>query len=98
MPFFAPADLDFTFGDVDQAHRLRVFADEYGVARVDRPRLVDGLGAYSAWGERMVRARLARGDAGFVAMAEGGWADRKRRAKAWFAAEQGALLGALLRA
>jgi hypothetical protein len=91
MPFFAPDDLAVTFGPVDQAARLRLFADEYGLSRADRRRLVDGLGAYCRWGEAMVMARIDRGDAGFVAMADGGWAARKRRAIAWFAGERGRL-------
>jgi hypothetical protein len=97
MPFFAPEDLDVTFGPVDQAARLRLFADEYGVPRADRRRLVDGLGAYCRWGEAMVSARIGRGDSGFVAMAAGGWAARKRRANEWYSAEHGRLERVLLR-
>lgn len=94
MPLIAPADLDT---ELDQAARLRRFADAYEVPRSDRPRLVDGLGAYLAWGERMVTARIAAGDPGFVEMGRGGWAERKTRAKEWFAGAHGELERALVR-
>jgi Ser/Thr protein kinase RdoA (MazF antagonist) len=97
MPFFAPDDLDVAFGPVDQAARLRRFADEYRLPRADRRRLVDGLGAYAAWGERMVTGRIAAGEPGFVAMAAGGWGDRKRRAKEWFGRERARLERVLVR-
>jgi Ser/Thr protein kinase RdoA (MazF antagonist) len=93
MPFWAPEDID---RPVDQVSRLRLFADAYELPRADRRRLVDGLAAYTAWGERMVTGRVAAGEPGFVEMAEGGWAGRKERANAWFAQERRRLERALL--
>ena len=97
MPFVAPEDLDDVGVEVDHAARLRMFVDAYGLPRADRRRMLDGFGAHSAWGERMVMSRIARGDVGFVEMAEGGWAGRKERANRWYARERGRLERALFR-
>ncbi|HSO95510.1 MAG TPA: phosphotransferase [Acidimicrobiia bacterium] len=88
MPLVAPEDLDV---DLDRAARLRLFADVYGLPRAGREHLVRGLGAYLGWGERLVTARIAAGEPGFVEMGRRGWAERKARAKAWFAVARGEL-------
>jgi len=94
MPLVAPQDLDV---NIDQAARLRLFADAYGLPRADRRRFVDGLGAYLLWGEGMVTARIAAGESGFVEMARAGWAERKSHAKQWYEAERSQLERALFR-
>jgi hypothetical protein len=94
MPLIARQHLEV---DIDQAERLRLFADAYGLPRADRRRLVDGLGAYLVWGERMVTARIVAGEPGFVAMARTGWAERKEHAKQWYETERNHLERALVR-
>jgi Ser/Thr protein kinase RdoA (MazF antagonist) len=96
VPLRPPRDVWPTWRGVDQAARLRVFADAYGLTEVQRAALPD-LGIERAdvsWVRMKASAETLGG--GWARMWAEGVGDAIRRRQAWLAAEKPRLLAALL--
>lgn len=78
--------------DAPQPERLRLICDAYGVASRQLSRLLDLVEMYLEHGRRGVLARVAAGEARFVAYWDAGLGDRLARALAWLRAERATLL------
>ena len=99
VPLLDPVDLEDSFTTVDgrQAERLGLFADEYGLDRCARRRLVDAaLANADATYERMRRGALDR-HPGFYREWHDGKSQRNRRGRAWVASHRIPLTAALIR-
>jgi aminoglycoside phosphotransferase (APT) family kinase protein len=65
VPYTAPVRRDPAYAGLDVTERLRVFLDSYGLAGPDRAIFVEVLAERRAAGERLVRGRVANGEAAF---------------------------------
>jgi Ser/Thr protein kinase RdoA (MazF antagonist) len=96
VPMRAPADVWPTWAGVDQAARLRVLADGYGLTAAERATIVD-LGIVRtdvSW--RRMRAAAEQLGGGWARMWEAGVGDAIRRRERWLAEQRDALTAALL--
>ena len=96
VPLRDPVDVWPTWAGVDQLHRLRVFADAYGLDRADRERLpVVGV-LHARRTMRRMRARADQLGGGWARMWAAGVGDLIARRETWLAEHRDELLGALL--
>ena len=73
------------WGPADRPARLRLVADAYGLDRDDRPELLDAIGEAIDRVDAAVRARVADGDPGFLALWHRvGGEERHRRRRRWW--------------
>ncbi len=96
VPLRDPADVWETWRGVDQAARLRVLADGYGLDAAGRAAIVD-LGVHRAeitW--HRMRAAAEHLGGGWARMWSEGVGDQIRRRQAWLAARRDELTAALL--
>lgn len=95
VPLSAPEDVWPTWRDVDQAARLRLFADAYGLTTSERTALPDlGIDRADVTWLRM-RAAAERLGGGWARMWDEGVGDMIRRRQAWLVASREELLAAL---
>jgi hypothetical protein len=95
VPLRDPADVWATWRGVDQAARLRVLADGYGLDAVDREAIVDlGIRRAAITWQRMKAAAEHLGG-GWARMWADGVGDQIRRREAWLTAHRDELTKAL---
>lgn len=96
VPMRDPADLWPAWQRVDQPHRLRLFADAYGLTSGERERLVDlGIERAEVTWHRM-RASAEQLGGGWARMWADGAGDAIRRRQAWLRRERERLARALM--
>jgi Ser/Thr protein kinase RdoA (MazF antagonist) len=96
VPLRAPADVWPTWAGVDQAARLRRFADAYGLTRSQREALPDlGIARADVTWLRMKASAETLGG-GWARMWAEGVGDMIRRRQTWLASERPRLIAALL--
>jgi hypothetical protein len=76
--------------------RFRLFADSYGVAREDRPRLVEAIRQNHNWSYDLVGSAAAKGHAGFSDYCASGALDRAAQTYQWYLDNGDVLQSALL--
>jgi Ser/Thr protein kinase RdoA (MazF antagonist) len=96
VPLRAPADIWPTWSGVDQAARLRVFADAYGLTGEQRRALPDLGVAHAERSWARMRAAAQQLGGGWARMWRDGAGDAIRRRQAWLAESRDVLLSALL--
>jgi hypothetical protein len=95
VPLRAPQDVWPTWAPVDQPHRLRLFAEAYGLSAAERRTLPDvGIAQADLTWLRM-RASAEQLGGGWARMWQAGVGDLIRRRQSWLVASRDALLDAL---
>jgi len=98
VPFVEPGRRGPEYAGLDVLVRLRALVDAYDLPGGDREAFGEVLAQRRAVGERFIRGQVAAGHPGFVARWSGPESeDRHQRERAWVAAVQPQLPGALAR-
>lgn len=95
VPLRAPADVFPTWPGIDQARRLRLLADGYGLSAAERDRVLDVLLARAAASWLRMRAAADQLGGGWARMWREGVGDSIRRREAWLLEHRAELDAAL---
>ncbi|MFL6138304.1 MAG: phosphotransferase [Frankiaceae bacterium] len=94
-PLRAPADRDPVLRDLDAGHRMRVYADAYGLDAAQRLRLLDVADRRFARSWHVMRHHAEHRGGGWARMWDEGVGEVIRRGHDWLRAERPALEAAL---
>jgi aminoglycoside phosphotransferase (APT) family kinase protein len=95
-PLRAPQDRDPLLRDADSGRRMRIFADEYGLAQAERLALLDGVAQRYARSWHRMRLRAERLGGGWQRMWDDGVGDVIKRGEAWYSGAREELSLALM--